>query len=158
MLKVPAKIRAEEVKYSKKSKKWELFYLPFYCFSVTYSSRSKRRTLFFLVDALKGKCVTCPEEVLNEAVEVKEEVKVDLSEEEALAVVEKESLFPQGVFTLMRREKIERVGLTLYPFWVFYISRAGRFSFKIADAVTGRKENHFASEIIAELLIKEGTF
>lgn len=158
MLKIPVKIRAEEIKYSKKSKKWELFYLPFYCFSVSYSSKSKRRTLFFLVDALKGKCVTCPEEVLKGTVEVKEQVKVNLSEEEALAVVEKESLFPHGIFTLMRRERVKKVGLTLYPFWVFYVDRGGHFSIKIADAVTGRKENHFAAEIIAELLIKEGTF
>ena len=137
--------------------KQELIYLPFFCFRALYSGVIKKKTVIIGVDAVKGR-VTRFEPGLLQELEEGGSWNGLMELGEAKRIAEQEARWPQGIFSSLRLSELSYMFPLLYPFWVLYLKGRGGYRFEVFDAITGRRETPFASEIVAELIVKEADF
>ncbi|MCD6454741.1 MAG: hypothetical protein J7L62_05505 [Candidatus Aminicenantes bacterium] len=131
--------------------KREIIYAPFYLFEVEYTGGKK---LYFGVDAVKGKTSTIENQIIDIAEDFKGSPgirKIEREKAEEIAMLE--ARFPVGIFFKKRLEKLRYLDLLLYPFIVYYKKGKKGYDIDVYDAITGKKENLFAKEIIVEILL-----
>ncbi len=137
--------------------KRELMYLPFFCFRALYSGLIKKKTVIIGVDAVKGR-ITRFEPSLLQVLEEGGSWNGLMRLEEAERIALQEARWPQGIFSSLRLRQLSYMFPLLYPFWVLYLKGRRGYRFEVFDAITGRRETPFASEIVAELIVKGENF
>lgn len=134
--------------------KKEIIFLPFYVYRAIYTGG---REIFIMVDGIKGKTVKIKPTLLESGKKTEESWMPELSEKEAREIAFQEARFPVSIFFKKRLESLEFVDRLLYPFIVYYMKKGRGYNIDVYDAVTGKKENLFAREMVISILIKDST-
>lgn len=131
--------------------KKEIFFLPFYVYRAVYTGG---REILIMVDGIKGKTVKIEATLLELGKKAEEGWMSELSEKEAREIAFQEARFPVSIFFKKRLQSLEFVDKLLYPFIVYYRKKGEGYNIDVYDAITGKKENFFAREMIISILIK----